>query len=250
MQTCNPPDSVLYRNFELSQLTAAVLAGGAGTRLRPLVSDRPKSLALVSGRPFLSFLLERIASAGIRHVVICTGYRGEMIQKTYGHTFQSMSVCYSHEHPPLGTAGALRLALPLYRSDPVMVFNGDSYCEVDLKDLCEYHQKKKSEGTVVTTLARNSRRYGCVETDPENRVTKFLEKQIRHHGIQINAGIYLLNKGLLASIPNAGCVSLEREMFPQWLRGRLYAFPVAHKLIDIGTPASYRAAQRWFAKRT
>src|SRR5262245_14251159 len=119
----------------LAATTALILAGGLGTRLRSAVADRPKVLAEIWGKPFLSYLLEQVASAGMRHIVLCVGYASEQIRATFGNTFAGMELTYSQETTRLDTAGALRLALPHFRSDPVLVMNGDSFCDVDLSDL-------------------------------------------------------------------------------------------------------------------
>ena len=108
--------------------TAVLLAGGAGSRLRSVIDDRPKVLAEVCGRPFLEYLLDQRVKWRIRDVVLCTGYLAEQIEAYFGMTYRSLRLRYSREIIPLGTAGALRLALPLVRSDTVLVLNGDSFC--------------------------------------------------------------------------------------------------------------------------
>ena len=109
-------------------VTAAILAGGLGTRLRSVVKDRPKVLAEIRGVPFLTYLLDQLAAAGVRDVVLCTGYMGEQVRSAFGDSYGGMCLSYSQESSPLGTAGALRLALPLFKSSSVLVMNGDSFC--------------------------------------------------------------------------------------------------------------------------
>ena len=113
----------------LADLTAAILVGGFGTRLRPVVADRPKVLAEVRGRPFLAYLLDQAAAAGLKSVVLCTGYMGDRVQAVFGDTYGELHLTYSQEVVPLGTAGALHLALPLFASAPVLIMNGDSFCD-------------------------------------------------------------------------------------------------------------------------
>src|SRR5690349_15097040 len=122
----------------MPELTGAILAGGLGTRLRSVVSDRPKVLALVRGRPFLAYLLDQLGEADIRRVVLLTGYKGEQIEKTFGSRYGNIDLEYSAETEPLGTAGALRLALPKLFANAtvagtVLMLNGDSFCAADLK---------------------------------------------------------------------------------------------------------------------
>src|ERR1041384_4288401 len=124
---------------DLSDITAAVLAGGFGTRLRSVVADRPKVLAEIGGRPFLSYLFEQLAANGCRSVVLCTGYLGEQVYRIYGEQYGSLGLRYSQEAQPLGTGGALRFALGQFASDPVLVLNGDSFYGTDLKAYREWH---------------------------------------------------------------------------------------------------------------
>src|SRR5208337_4214013 len=127
---------------EFRSMIAAVLAGGFGTRLRPVVADRPKVVATVRGRPFLSYLLDQVADAGIRDVVICSGYRGDAIPDTFDSKFRNMKLHYSRELQPLGTAGALHQAALLFDSELVLVMNGDSYCDVDLEKFEQWHRAR------------------------------------------------------------------------------------------------------------
>src|SRR5689334_3321740 len=113
--------------------TAAILVGGLGTRLRSLIADRPKPLAEVHGRPFLIYLLDQLAAAGLHEIVLCSGYRAEQIEAALGDHYKALNLHYSQETELLGTAGALRLALPLLKSNTVVVLNGDSMCECDLE---------------------------------------------------------------------------------------------------------------------
>jgi len=115
----------VIRAASLSDVTAVVLAGGLGTRLRSVVADRPKALAPVHGRPFLAYLLDQLAASNCRSVVLCTGYLGEQIRDAFGETYKSLRLRYSQERQPLGTAGALKLALPQIASDLVLVLKAD-----------------------------------------------------------------------------------------------------------------------------
>ena len=141
----------------LANTTAVILAGGLGTRLRDAVANRPKVLAKVGPRPFLSYLLNQLAAAGIRHVVLCTGYMGQMVREAFGSKYRTMTLEYSLEPAPIGTAGALRLALPLLRSDPVLVMNGDSYCEADLGAFATWLQGRPISACTVPHACRRHR---------------------------------------------------------------------------------------------
>lgn len=226
----------------LARTTAVILAGGLGTRLRTVVSDRPKVLAEVAGRPFLGYLLDRLAAVGVQRVVLCTGYLAELVNSTFGENYRGVELVYSREEQPLGTGGALRLALPLIDSDPVLVLNGDSFCNANLKVFCDRHIRAGAKASLVLTRVPDVGRYGVVDTDAVGAVTSFVEKGERQGEGLINAGIYLLSRTMLATIPATGAVSLEREIFPQWIGKGLYAFSQPARFIDIGIPADLQVA--------
>jgi D-glycero-alpha-D-manno-heptose 1-phosphate guanylyltransferase len=227
----------------LAKMTAAILAGGLGTRLRQVVADRPKVLAEVQGRPMLAYLLQRLVSSGVSYVVLCTGHMGDQVRATFGESYRGLRLAYSQESSPLGTAGALRLALPLFESDSVFVMNGDSLCDLNLSSLCARHRALKAEGTIVLTESSDTSRYGAVRVDPEGFVVSFDEKGSSNGPGWINAGTYLLNQSLIATIPTDGPYSLERQMFPNWIQRRLFGYRFAGRFLDIGTPESYALAE-------
>jgi NDP-sugar pyrophosphorylase family protein len=231
----------------LANTTAVILAGGLGTRLRDAVANRPKVLAKVGPRPFLSYLLNQLAAAGIMHVVLCTGYMGQMVREAFGSKHRTMTLAYSHEPAPIGTAGALRLALPLLRSDPVLVMNGDSYCEADLGAFATWFQGRCVRHALLLTHVADTAHYGHVEMDADGLISRFAEKTGSHAPGFINAGIYLLGRELLGTIPEGRAVSLEREIFPSIIGKGFAGFPDQCPFIDIGTPASYREAEMFFA---
>jgi NDP-sugar pyrophosphorylase family protein len=241
----------------MSETVGAILAGGLGTRLRSVVSDRPKVLATVRGRPFLACLLEQLAEAGMRRVVLLTGYRGEQIADEFGDSFQGLQLEYSAETSPLGTAGALRLAFrklfpetaagAAATADNVLLMNGDSYCAADLSAFRAFHSGHVALASLVLTHVPDTSRFGRVETTGD-RIERFLEKQAASGSGWINAGIYLIDCKLLAEIAEDRAVSIEREMFPAWTsRGILHGFRTESAFLDIGTPESYGAAEKFFA---
>ena len=231
----------------ISSISAAILAGGLGTRLRPAVADRPKALAMVRGRPFLHFLLDQLCAAGIRHVVLCTGHMGDMVRSALDNSYRGMRLDYSEELSPLGTAGGLRLALPLFESDHVLVMNGDSYCQVDLHSFWSFQRRWEAKASLVLTRTSDTAHYGRVQVDHEGRVARFEEKGSHSGPGWINAGVYLIERGLLGSIPSTGSVSIEREIFPEWIGRGLYGFRSKGRFLDIGTPETYAEAQDFFS---
>lgn len=225
-----------------------VLAGGLGTRLRPVVENQPKVLAEVGGHPFLRYLLNQLAEWQIQEVVLCTGHLGEQIEARFGQNHDGLRLIYSRESAPLGTAGALRLALPLIRSDTALVLNGDSYCVADFAALWRWHCSRQAIATLLLINNPDTRRFGSVQLTPDGRILRFEEKRESSEPGLINAGVYLIARDLLRSIPTARLVSLEREMFPAWIGGNFYGYLATGPFLDIGTPESYAAAEVFFAK--
>jgi NDP-sugar pyrophosphorylase family protein len=231
----------------LADVTAVILAGGLGTRLRSAVADRPKVMAEIHGRPFLSFLLDQLFAAGVRRVVLCTGYRGEQVSSYFGESYGPLRLTYSQEPAPLGTGGALRLALPHLDSDPVMVLNGDSFCEADLSAFAGRHRLRGAGATMLLAEVPNTERFGRVKTDPEGLVTEFEEKGGWTGPGPINAGVYLLGRRVIEEIPAGAAVSLEREVFPAHVGRDLYGYAGGGRFLDIGTPESFAAAEEFFS---
>lgn len=230
----------------LSSITAVVLAGGLGTRLRSVVNDRPKVLAEIRGQPFLTYLLDQLASAGVRNVVLCTGYLGEQVRATFGDTYDNIRLIYSQESAPLGTAGALRLALPLFKSDSVLVMNGDSYCDVEVRPFRDWHFQREAHASMVLVEVADVGQFGSVEVDPLGKVMGFKEKNMTRRAGWINAGVYMVAVSLVESIPKVGAVSLERTMFPAWIHHGLYGYRSEGKFLDIGTPEKFALAEQFF----
>ncbi len=227
-------------------LTCLVLVGGSGTRLREAVPDLPKPLAPVAGKPFLNYLLGFLARQGVRDFVLCCGYQtfhfdAYVASVNFG---QSRLVC-SHEEQPLGTAGALRQALPLVSSFPVLVVNGDSFFNFNLAQLIRAHLRTGARGTLAAAKVPNAARFGTLQLGPEGIVQGFLEKTGREEPGIINAGVYLLEGEIIQRIPVSVPCSIEREIFPKVVaRNELYASVEDEFFIDIGVPEDYFAAQK------
>jgi D-glycero-alpha-D-manno-heptose 1-phosphate guanylyltransferase len=229
-----------------SDLSVAILAGGFGTRLLPVVSDRPKALAEIHGRPFLAYLLDQLSNAGSSRVVLCTGHRGEQIEQAFGERYRNLQILYSRETRPLGTGGALRLALPFLLSDPVLVMNGDSFCATDLTSFWDWHCARGSQATMLLAEVPNTQRYGSGKINHDDAITQFVEKKQGGSG-SINAGVYLLSRQIIHSIPGNTAVSLERDVFPALMSQGLYGYQERERFLDIGTPEDFAAAEQFFA---
>ncbi len=227
-----------------ARVWAAILAGGLGTRLKPVIGDRPKALADVGGRPFLGYLLDQLVFYGFQTVVLCTGHLGKQIEDEFGDAYRSLRLRYSQEHAPLGTGGSLQLALPLLQSDPVLVMNGDSFCDVDLRDVLRLHAACAAVGTIVLAKVPDASRFGGVEVDADSRVIDFAEKDACHAGRAglVNAGVYVLNISRLVFPEHVRPASMERDFLPAWVVSGLYGYCAEGVFVDIGTPDSYQHA--------
>jgi len=231
---------------ELGNITAAILAGGLGTRLRSVSSNRQKVLTEVRGRPFLSYLLDELIAAGVRHVVLCTGYLGEQVKAVFSNSYGDLRLTYSQEGSPLGTGGALRLALPFLRSHIILIMNGDSFCRANLRNLPSWHREHGANATLMLVRVPDVSRYGRVRLNSKGLITSFDEKHVDGGPGWINAGIYLFKRRILEDIPAGREVSLEREILPSLVGRGLFGFCSKGPFLDIGTPEAYAGAGRFF----
>jgi len=223
-----------------------ILAGGLGTRLRGVLVDKPKVMAPVLGRPFLTYLFDQLIYAGIKRIILCTGYKSEQIEEAFGSQYRSCELVYSRENEPLGTGGALRNAYSLVKSEHCLAMNGDSYVNADLNAFMKWHFATGFEGSLLLTRVPDAGRFGTVETDVNGKITAFKEKQGLAVPGSINAGIYLFSRKLLENIPTDHAVSIERETFPEWVGKGIGGFCVETEFIDIGTPETLAATEAFF----
>ena len=237
------------RDIRTGAVRAFILCGGHGTRLRSVLADRPKSMALISGIPFLQLLLDRVKSQGIGDVILGTGYMADQIECYFGGGSKfGIRIGYSREGEPLGTGGALKLAEPLI-SDPVLVLNGDSYVEWSLVPIFELFRAKDADLVIVLQAVADVARYGSVALDHDGRITQFVEKGASAGPGLINAGVYLLRKQIIRDLPAGKAISLEREVLPQLLDGGVYGLVCTGLFIDIGVPDDFKRAQTLLASR-
>jgi mannose-1-phosphate guanylyltransferase len=224
---------------------AIILCGGAGLRLKSVTGDTPKSLASIGERPFLEILLSQLQRHGFENVILAVGYQKNLIRSHFGDRAHGLNIGYSIESTPLGTGGALRNVLSLMKANCALIMNGDSYTDADLRLFSIGHQNTNADVSVLAVPPDGRTDCGLVSVDSEGRILGFKEKQSASGKQYVNAGIYVVNKQILDEIPTDIQVSLESELFPQWLREskHLRAFHYQGQCIDIGTPDRYREAQ-------
>jgi mannose-1-phosphate guanylyltransferase len=217
---------------------AVVLVGGFGTRLRPLTNHTPKAMLPVANRPFLEHQLEHLASHGVDRVILACGYRPDALRAHFGDRVQ-----YAVEDEPLGTAGAIAHAAQGI-GETFVACNGDVLTDLDLTALVALHRNRGALLTLALHPVHDPSRYGVVETDGDGAVTRFVEKPPPGSAgaNTINAGTYVIEPEVLAAVPPGRAVSIERDIFPTLIGRGLYAQVHAGRWIDIGTPASYLAA--------
>lgn len=228
---------------DVSSITAFILTGGLGTRLRPVTGDLPKVLAPVAGRPFLEYLLCYLRNQGVSDIVLCTGYGAEEIRNYFmdGSPY-GITIRYSREEHTMGTGGAIKYAEPLIVGERLLVLNGDSLVRFDLNRLLGMHLRKDARASMVLVRVPDKKRFGSVSVSADGQVTAFNEKSGNGSGL-INAGIYLLERDVLSFIPPNQKISIEYDVFPNLIGRRLYGQVADGPFIDIGTPESYRDAQ-------
>jgi D-glycero-alpha-D-manno-heptose 1-phosphate guanylyltransferase len=237
---------------------AIILAGGLGTRLRSAVPDLPKCMAPVAGKPFLSYLIDYLTVQGVERFIFALGYKSETIEDLLRGKFAGSSTAGSSqpargpqpryilsiEKEPLGTGGAIRLACEQAGEDTLLVLNGDTFFGIDTHELAGLHSQKQADCTLCLKPMENFDRYGVVETGPDGRVTRFLEKQFYKEGL-INGGVYALNVPRFLEQPLPAKFSFEKDWLePSYSDRLLYGLVQDGYFIDIGIPEDYERAQR------
>jgi mannose-1-phosphate guanylyltransferase len=223
---------------------ALVLAGGEGTRLRPLTYTTPKPVMPLAGRPFLSFMLDWLRSHGVDEVILSCGFLSDAVKHVLGDIYDGMRLRYVVETEPLGTAGPVRLAHDEgLLHERLVVLNGDVLTDIDLAAQLARHDETGARATLALYPVDDTASYGVVPTDGDGRVEAFLEKTEGDVPTnRINAGAYILEREVVEAIPAGRAVSFEREIFPALVGDGLYGYAAAGYWIDIGTPERYLEA--------
>ncbi|OZC06268.1 mannose-1-phosphate guanylyltransferase [Onchocerca flexuosa] len=233
-------------------MKALILVGGYGTRLRPLTLTQPKPLIEFANKPMVFHQIEALIAAGVDTVILAVSYRAKLLEEEIASqaNLWNISVHFSVEKEPLGTAGALSLVKSLLKDEqdkPFLVLNSDIICNFPFRQMIEFHNWHQHEGTIAVTKATEPSRYGvCVFDEKTNKVDRFVEKPPEYVGNNINAGLYVLSSRMLDRIPSRP-TSMEKEIFPQMAKsGTLYAYILDNFWMDIGQPRDFLTGTRLY----
>jgi len=227
---------------------AIILAGGFGTRLQKVVSELPKPMAPINGRPFLEYQLNYLSNYGIKRVIFSVGYLSETISDYFGNNFNGIEIDYAYEENPLGTGGGILNAFHKRETDEVLVLNGDTLFEIDINDFYQQHSESKSLFSLALRELDSVDRYGSVITK-DSIINKFAEKgEFKGKGV-INGGVYIINKEFFEKANLPMKFSMEKDVFEKLLTDfDFYGFPFSNYFLDIGIPEDYNRAQDEFKK--
>ena len=233
-----------------TSLKALILAGGLGTRLRPLSCTRPKALFPVLNKPLLQWIYERLSQSSITEAVLAVNQQTALHIKQQRIQKHGLTIKYSFDPPktPLGTGGPIKKAEKLIGyKDPFLVINGDIFTDIDYLKILRTHKETKATATIALCEVKDPSRYGVAQMANDNRIAKFIEKPQKNTAPTnlINAGVYALNPDVFKYIPEGRAVSMEREVFPQLVQERaLYGHVTSGLWIDIGKPEEYLQANK------
>lgn len=221
-------------------MQAILLAGGLGTRLRSVVSDRPKPMAIIEGKPFMEYVVHELLKYGIQDIIFAVGYKGSMVEEYFkdGSGF-GIKASYAYEEELLGTAGAIKNAGRFVTGDQFFVLNADTFYQMDYSRLIEIKERKELHMALVLRQVQDVSRYGEAVLEDAHLI-RFNEKSEENRPGTINGGIYLMDQTLLSEIPE-GKVSLENDMIPRWMKQgkRLGGMISEGYFIDIGVPEDF-----------
>jgi D-glycero-alpha-D-manno-heptose 1-phosphate guanylyltransferase len=222
-------------------MEAIVLAGGMGTRLRYAVSDVPKPMAPVNGKPFLFHVLNWLKDFPVETIIISAGYKSESIVEYFGKSFCGINIEYVIEEAPLGTGGAIRFGMKNCTDGSILVVNGDTYFPVEIDRFLHFHMEANSKFSLALKPMKDFSRYGSVECKGDE-ILKFNEKKFCAEGL-INGGVYLIDRKFFNSLNIPDAFSVEKEVLEKYAGSGLLRCMISDKpFIDIGIPEDYKRA--------
>lgn len=221
-----------------------ILAGGLGTRLRSAVADLPKCMAPVADKPFLYWVINYLLQQNVTSFVLSLGYMHEKIEDYIKKDFSQLDIKFSVEEEPLGTGGAIYLAMQKCTEENVMVVNGDTLFEINNQNLLAHHLSNKSDCTLALKPMKDFNRYGVVQIDANNNIISFEEKKYQHAGL-INGGVYLINRNLFLNIIFPQKFSFEKEYLEKYMNDvKMTGVQDDGYFIDIGIPEDFAKANQ------
>ena len=234
--------------MKINECDCVILCGGLGKRLRDVVNDVPKVMAQVNGRPFLDLLVEYLKSQHIERIILCTGYKADMVEEYYRANDFGITIDFSMENEPLGTGGALKNAREIVLSDPFFVLNGDSFLSADLQAFFNFHKDKKCLASMLVSQVENGKDFGSLTLDAGGQIVDFKEKKEEGGECLVNAGVYCFNQEIFSCMPDKEVFSIEADLFPSLLGDRFRGYRIDQEFTDIGTPERYESARQKFKK--
>ena len=224
-----------------------ILAGGFGTRLQSVVSDVPKSMAEVAGRPFLEYLFDYAADQKFNHIILSLGYKADVVIDWLESQQRPFEISYVIEDSPLGTGGAIKYAFEKVSGKEAFVINGDTFFDVDTHALLEFHKANQADISVALKPMKDFDRYGSVTINDEQRIVSFNEKQYCTEGL-INGGIYIVNSELFKRLGLPEKFSFEKDIMESYIHKLgIYGLEQDNYFIDIGIPSDFEKANKDFA---
>ncbi|WP_322805184.1 nucleotidyltransferase family protein (plasmid) [Vibrio alfacsensis] len=231
-----------------NSITAIVLCGGLGTRLRSVSRSLPKPMVPVANRPFLEYILDYLIVQGVAQVVLAVSYKKEVIIDHFGSKYRNLAISYSIESNPLGTGGAVKKAIEQILPCPeqlILIINGDTFVEYSLSDMVSKCKEKHADFVMALKDMDDTSRYGRVKVEHHN-ITEFEEKKSGYKGL-INAGIYLFHPSLYKAFPKSDTFSFENDFLESFIRNHDVQPSISDGyFIDIGVPEDYQKAQEDF----
>jgi len=220
-----------------------ILCGGKGTRLRSVVSDRPKPMAFVNNKPFIEILISFLNQQGFKKFILAAGYKGKIIKEYFTRKNFDSNIKVIIEKKPLGTGGAVRFAIPSIKNRNFICINGDTFIPLNYRHLLRFHIKNNSIATIVVSDKGKQKETGNIIAAPNGRIISFAEKTKIKNSYQ-NAGVYVFNKKIFKFIPSNKFISLEKDIFPSLIGKNFRIFKTKKPFLDIGTPNSYKNAEK------
>lgn len=235
----------------LSRLDALILCGGKGERLSSVISDRPKVMAEIHGKPFLEIIIEMLISHGFERIILSVGHLKNQVVDHFRNYKPSsgkfLKIDFSEENRPLGTGGAIKKAASLIESDHFLVMNGDVLVIIPLRDFFLTHLERRSIISILLSKVPDARAYGRAELAEDGRILNFREKDSAVGEGLVNAGVYLMRRDIFNHMPEEEGFSLEYDLLPKVLEHYCHGFVTDEEFIDIGTPERYEKALQLFA---